>query len=64
MGAKDKDKSEGVIPFDHKDKERANHDKSQAWYQRFRGSESQNLLPELVNVLFSTQIDGAKANWG
>ena len=64
MGAKDKDKSGGVIPFDHKDKERTNHDKAQAWHQRLRGCASQNLPPELVHVLFSAQIDASKSNWG
>ncbi len=29
MGAKDNVKSGGVIPFDHKDKEKTNHDKAQ-----------------------------------
>ena len=64
MGAKDNVKSGGVIPFDHKDKEKTNHDKAQAWHQRLRACASQNLTPELVHVLFSAQIDGAKANWG
>jgi hypothetical protein len=64
MGAKDNVKSGGVIPFDHKDMEKTNHDKVQAWHQWFRACASQNLTPELVHVLFSTQIDGAKANWG
>jgi hypothetical protein len=30
MGAKDNVKSGDVIPFDHKDKEKTNHDKAQA----------------------------------
>ena len=64
MGAKDNVNSGGVIPFDHKDKEKTNHDKAQAWHQRLRACASQNLTPELVYVLFSAQIDGAKANWG
>ena len=64
MGAKDKDKSGGVIPFDEKDKERTNHDKVQTCQQSLRVSVSQNLPPEFVYVLLSAQIDGAKANWG
>jgi hypothetical protein len=64
MGAKDKGKSGVVISFDHKDKERTNHDKVQVCHQRLRGCSSQNLTPELVHVLFSSQIDSVKTNWG
>jgi hypothetical protein len=72
MGTKDNVKSGGVIPFDHKDKEKTNHDKLRgsslapgtSGFTPIIDCTSQILTPDLVHVLFSAQIDGAKANWG
>jgi len=64
MGAQDKDKSGGVVTFDPRDKDPKNHDENQVWHQHLRCYVSQNLPPELVHVLFSTQIDGTQENWG
>ena len=46
MGAKDKDKSGDVLPFDHNDREKTKHDKALAWHQRLRGYVPQNVRPE------------------